>query len=71
MEAKDLERLFAINVRKHRQQQGITQAVLAAKADTDVRYIQNIEAGDRVPGVVIAYRIATALGVTVDELFND
>ena len=48
----------------------MTQAVLAAKAETDSRYIQNIEAGERTPGVIVAYRIAKALEVSLDELFG-
>lgn len=71
MDGRDLERTFAANVKAYRQQKGLTQAILAAKAETDVRYIQNIEAGERVPGVVIAYRIATALEVPLDKLFQD
>ena len=70
MEGRDLERIFAANVKAYRQRKGMTQGVLAAKAETDIRYIQNIEAGDRVPGVIIAYRIATALDITVDKLFD-
>ena len=48
----------------------MTQAVLAAKVDVDIRHIQNIEAGNRTPGVVIAYKITKALGVTLDDLFK-
>ncbi len=69
MDTDDLKRKFAANVRRYRKARQITQADLAAMAETDDRYIQNIEAGERMPGVIIAYRIAKALGVTVEELF--
>lgn len=70
MQTKDLQRIFAANIRKYRKQRKMTQAVLAAKAETDSRYIQNIEAGERTPGVIVAYRIAKALEVSLDELFG-
>ncbi|WKN46513.1 helix-turn-helix transcriptional regulator [Tunicatimonas pelagia] len=68
---EELTRRLASNIRRYRKVKKITQVVLAAKADTDERYIQSIEAGDRVPGVIIAYRIAQALEISVDTLFEE
>ena len=70
MKTEELAYRFAANVRRYRKQRKMTQVVLAAKAETDSRYIQNIESGNRTPGVVIAYRIAQALDVTLDSLFE-
>lgn len=70
MDTDDLKRKFAANVKKYRKQLNLSQGVLGVMAETDERYIQNIEAGERTPGVIIAYRIAQALGVTVEDLLT-
>lgn len=70
MRDADLESIFTANVKQYRKRLGMTQAVLAATVDVDIRHIQNIEAGNRTPGVVIAYKITKALGVTLDDLFK-
>lgn len=52
-----------------RENAGFTQLYVASKADISVRAYQNYEAGDRIPNVITAQRIAKALGKKVDELF--
>lgn len=66
---KGLTIRFAHNVKRYRLRQGITQLDLAAKTGTSVRFIVYIENGERMPKADLAYVIAKALGVTVDDLF--
>ena len=51
-----------------REQLGLTQQQLAEKADISSKAIGRYENGNRVPSVKIAEGIATALGISVNEL---
>ena len=48
----------------------LTQADLAGLADITRASVNAIEGGRMVPSVVLALRLATALGVTVEDLFR-
>lgn len=48
---------------------GFTQVQIANKAHLSERGYQYIEAGERVPNVYLAIKIAKALSTTVEELF--
>jgi putative transcriptional regulator len=48
----------------------LTQADLAELAGVTRRSVNAIEAGRMVPSVLLALRLARALGVTVDSLFS-
>ena len=52
-----------------REKKGFTQVQVAEKAQISERGYQYIEAGKRVPSVVIAQRIANVLNSSVEELF--
>ena len=71
MQSPQFKQIFSTNLRYYRKKNQLTQMVLAAKADTDHRYIQKLEAGEQVPSVLIAYRLAAALGITVDDLCRE
>ncbi|WKN46431.1 helix-turn-helix domain-containing protein [Tunicatimonas pelagia] len=71
MEKEQFKRVFATNLRKFRKVQKLTQTVLAAKADTDERYIQALEAGTNAPSLYVAWKLAVALGVPVDTLCSE
>ena len=49
----------------------MSQKDLAYAADLDRSYIASIENGQRNVSIVNIEKIATALGVTLQELFND
>jgi len=55
-------------IRMHRERLGMTQAALAKAADLVPHDIWRFEADRNVPEIQTARRIATALGVTLDEL---
>ena len=57
------------NLKKRRNELGLTQAEVAKKSYISYRGYQNIEAGNRVPNVLSAQLIASALETTVDKIF--
>ena len=48
----------------------LTQADLAAMAGLTRRSVNAIETGNMVPSIVLSLKLARALGVTVDTLFQ-
>lgn len=48
----------------------MTQADLAAMAGVTRRSVNAIEAGSMVPSVLLALKLARALGVSVDTIFS-
>ena len=65
--AEDLRR-FGERLRKFRLQAGLSQARLAALAETKATYISDLEHGRTPPSMKMAIRLADALGVSVDAL---
>lgn len=58
------------NVRRLRQERGLTQEQLAFDADIDLTYLGGIERGRRNPSVLVIARVATSLGTTPDVLLK-
>jgi putative transcriptional regulator len=56
-------------VREVRRDRRMTQAELAATVGVSRQTIISIEGGDYTPSVLLALRVATALGSSVDALF--
>jgi transcriptional regulator with XRE-family HTH domain len=59
---------FGNSVKKRREAKGLTQELLAEKADLDRTYVSDIERGLRNPGIKNVARLAKALGLTTSEL---
>jgi len=57
------------NLKKQRKNKGLTQVEVAKKAKIAERSYQYIEAGERLPNVLTAIRIAKALQSSCEELF--
>lgn len=57
-------------IRARRQKLGITQEELADRAGVHPTYLSAIERGERNPALENLYAIATALDVTLAELFR-
>ena len=70
MEPEDLYRQFGARVKVLRKRAVITQEVLAARIGKDVDTVSNIERGRHAPKLATAYAIATALNVSLSELFE-
>jgi putative transcriptional regulator len=65
----DEERLRT-RLKVHRAMRDLTQADLASMAGVTRRSVNAIETGNMVPSVILALKLARALGVTVDALFE-
>ncbi len=61
---------FGRELRKLRQQRGLTQEKLAELVDLSVPYISHLERGTKKPSLVVLTRLAESLGVTVDQLLT-
>lgn len=59
------------NIKDRREALHMSQEDLAAKANVSRVSIARYEAGERIPNVDVAARIAAALGCTVDELIHE
>jgi putative transcriptional regulator len=57
-------------IKVQRAMRDLTQADLAELAGITRRSVNAIEAGRMVPSVLLALKIARALGVTVETIFN-
>lgn len=58
------------NVREYRLAGDMTQLSLSRLADITPAAVCGIELGDRIPGVATALKLARALDVTVEDLFD-
>jgi len=58
-------------VRAFRNRRGMTRKMLAAEADVSERHLAQLEAGDGNISVLLLQRVATALSVSIGELFID
>ena len=58
------------SLKVHRAMKDLTQAELAGLAGITRASVNAIEGGRMVPSVLLALRLAKALGVTVDDLFR-
>jgi len=57
------------NLKVIREKKGFTQVQVAEKARLSERGYQYIEAGQRLPNVMIAQKLAHVLNATVEEMF--
>jgi transcriptional regulator with XRE-family HTH domain len=64
----DFAQQLGRRMRRARIERGITQAELALTAGVGANYIPRLERGEMVPSVEAAWRIARALGVSLDGL---
>jgi transcriptional regulator with XRE-family HTH domain len=64
----DMRKLVGRNVKRVRQDKGLTQEQLAERSGFSQQYISGLEQGRRNPTIVSIYELATALGVSHMEL---
>lgn len=65
---KSILKTFGANVQKFRKQKGLSQEELAKKCRLHRTYIGGIERGERNVSLINLKKIATALGVKIDDL---
>jgi len=66
---KDITKEVGFNIRKIREDKGLSQEKLAGLADLHRAYIGQIERGEKNIGLKNLEKIAKALQVTIKELF--
>lgn len=57
-------------IKVERARQNMTQAALAQATNVSRQTITSIEIGKYVPSTILAFKIATVLKISVDELFT-
>ena len=62
--------IFAANLRRLRQERGLSQEGLAHDAGLNTTHVAKIERTEREPGVRTVAKLAKALGVPAAELFE-
>lgn len=58
------------NIKKYRKKANLTQRELAEKCDVAVGTIQQYELGKRTPRAEIAFKIASTLGISAEDLYS-
>jgi transcriptional regulator with XRE-family HTH domain len=70
MDGKALKVILGKNIKFLRSRKGLTQAILAEKAEISIIFLSSIERGTKYPKAEILARIAKVLKVEVFELFK-
>jgi transcriptional regulator with XRE-family HTH domain len=68
---QDWRAILGKNVRRVRQQKGLTQEELAFEAEIDLTYMGGIERGRRNPSLLVMARIAEALSIPLTKLLSE
>jgi transcriptional regulator with XRE-family HTH domain len=64
----DMRKLVGRNIKRIRQEKGLTQEQLAEVSGFSQQYLSGLEQGRRNPTIVSIYELATALGISHMEL---
>jgi len=67
----NVREIFAHNLKKNRQNCGLSQAKLAEKVNVSTHHIAMIETARSYPALELVERIATVLDIEIYELFID
>ena len=67
----EIKTKLGLRIKAIREMASMSQKDLAYSSDLDRSYIASVESGQRNVSIVNIEKIATALGVTVKEFFND
>ena len=67
----DWRRIVGANIRRRREELGLSQEKLAFESAIDLTYLGGIERGRRNPSLLVLVRIAAALGVSPQQLLSD
>ena len=69
MDGQAIKDTLGKNIKFFRARRGLSQADLSEKADISIPFLSNIERGIKYPLPDMLAKIATALGVEINELF--
>jgi len=67
---EDFLRALGVRVRELRSRRGMTRKMMAQESDVSERHLAQLELGDGNVSVVLLRRIATALNVSLADLFT-
>lgn len=67
----DVRRELGRRIKRLREERGLSQEELAGRSDIHVTYLSGVENGKRNPSLLILYRLAEALEVSLSSLFAD
>jgi transcriptional regulator with XRE-family HTH domain len=70
MDGKDIKAILGKNIKSLRSKKGLTQAVLAEKADISIIFLSSIERGTKFPKAETIAKIANVFEVEAFELFK-
>src|SRR5438445_9659219 len=70
MEELNLRKMFGAEVKRRRNELGISQEKLAERADLHRTYVSDVEAGKRNPSLASIQRLAMGLGASVSSVFG-
>ena len=70
MDGQEIKAILGKNIKFLRTRKGLTQAILAEKANISIIFISSIERGTKYPQPDILARIAKVLDVEIFELFK-
>lgn len=70
MATKDWRRIVGENIRRRREENGLTQEGLAGNSNIHLTYLGGIERGKRNPSLLVLVRIAKALRVNPADLLG-
>jgi transcriptional regulator with XRE-family HTH domain len=71
MRVSDMAKAFGVVLKKHREEKGISQEVLAEKADIHPTHVSLIERFERNPSLNVAESLAQALGIPLADLIRE
>lgn len=66
----DALEIFAANLRRLREERGLSQEALAHAAGLNMTHVARIERGEREPGIRTVAKLATALDVDLGPLMQ-
>lgn len=67
----DIKQKIGKRIKELRAQRQISQEELAARADIDRTYVNSVENGKRNISIINIEKIASALGVSIQDFFKD
>ena len=70
-ELRRIKKRFGETVRALRLKDGLSQMVLAEKADLTLNYVGEVERGEKLASIETVVRLAKALGLTGAQLMAD
>jgi len=70
VDMKDPKKKFGARVKNLRKRRDLSQEKLALRADLDRAYVGGVERGERNIGLINIFKLATALGVSLQTLFD-